>query len=122
MVRITNEPGFGSLAEQLKQYRNSRENENADNIVSILFDVVLPSLRPRERIDRDYITDLIEECGVSLNRSKSADCLRTDINYWISACKYLGILEPHRLCGEYVVQPDWETKFESALVGFRLPS
>jgi hypothetical protein len=111
--------GFGSLFEYLKRYENAKNNVNADNISKILFDNVLKNLRVREIIDADYIEDLVKECWIPLNRNKSNTSLRMDITYWLSACKYLGLLKSSRLNGEYMVQPDWQDKFQAALKGFR---
>jgi hypothetical protein len=111
--------GYGSAVQRLARYAQYQEDENADNVVSVLFDDIMTSFRVRERIDGHYVFDLVKECDRALNRTKSDACLTTDIGYWLVACKYLGILKSHRLYGEYVVQEDWRTKFETALAAFK---
>jgi hypothetical protein len=119
MVYDANNVGLGSLVEQLKRYSNAKEDVNADNISKILFDNVLTGLRVREIIDADYVEDLVKESGVALNRDKSNACLRADITYWLSACKFLGVFKSSRLWGEYMVQPDWQDKLQAAIKGYK---
>jgi hypothetical protein len=118
MVCDNNNPGFGAMVERMRRYRPGM-NKQADNVVNILFDVVMPGLRVRERVDRDYLVDLVKESGVKvLPESKSDENLRVDVSWFLSAAKYMGILKSHRLRGEYVVQEGWEDKLAAAIKGF----
>jgi hypothetical protein len=116
---VSNNDNMGALSERLRRYAAGEGGVN-ENIVNILFDEILPGLRIREMIDRDYVYDLVKECGIQvLPVSMSDENLRVNISWWLSACKQLGILKPNRLCGQYNVQPDWKAKLEGALKGYK---
>jgi hypothetical protein len=117
MINMVNENK--ALGERLRRYYAGEGGKN-ENIVNILFDEILPSLRIREMIDRDYIYDLVKECGIQVLPADMTDeNLRINISWWLSACKQLGILKPNRLCGQYNVQPGWDVMLEAAKKGYK---